>query len=36
MEIKNKPVKHAKKGDEVGIKIPGIRKGDEVYVVREK
>jgi putative protease len=31
MEIENKQVKVAKKGGEVGIKIPRIRKNDEVY-----
>lgn len=36
LEIKNKPVQTAKKGDEVGIKIPNSRKGDKVYLVVEK
>ncbi|MEK9184588.1 MAG: U32 family peptidase, partial [Patescibacteria group bacterium] len=36
MEIKNKPVKSAKKGDEVGIKIPLVRKGDEVYLIKKQ
>jgi len=34
MEIKNKQIKKAKKGDEVGIKINSkVRKGDDVYIV---
>ena len=36
MEIKNKPVKTAKKSQEIGIKIPLVRKGDEVYVIRKQ
>ena len=36
IEIKNKQIKKAKKGDEVGIVLPDVRKGDEVYVVKEK
>ena len=36
LEIRNKPVKEAKKSDEVGIKIPNARKGDKVYLVVEK
>jgi len=36
MEIKNKQIKKAKKGDEVGIKINSkVRKGDEVYLILE-
>ena len=34
MEIKNKPIKTAKKSQEIGIKIPLVRKGDEVYVIK--
>ncbi len=34
MEIENKPIKKAQKGQEVGIKVPSrVRKNDEVYVV---
>lgn len=33
MEIENKKVKIAKKGGEVGIKIPKIRKNDELYKI---
>jgi putative protease len=36
MEIRNKPVKNAGKGDEVGIKLPFVRKHDEVYVIIKK
>lgn len=35
MEMKNKKVKEAKKGDEVGIKLPLVRKNDEVYVIKK-
>ncbi len=33
MEIENKEVKRVKKGQEVGIKLPLCRKGDEVYKI---
>jgi putative protease len=33
IEIKNKQINTGKKGDEVGIKLPFVRKGDEVYVL---
>jgi U32 family peptidase len=33
MEIKNKPVNVGKKGDEVGIKLPLVRKNEEVYKI---
>ena len=33
MEIKNSSVNAAKKGDEIGIKMPKARKNDEVYVI---
>ncbi len=36
MEIKNKKVKSGKKGQEVGIKLPLVRKNDEVYVIKKK
>ena len=36
MEIKNKPIKIVKKGQEVGIKIPLCRKGDELYLIIQK
>jgi putative protease len=35
IEIKNKSVKNAGKGQEVGIKLPKVRKNDEVYVIRK-
>ena len=35
MEIKKKSVKSGKKGDEIGIKLPYVRKNDEVYVVKK-
>ncbi len=36
LEIKGKSVEKAKKGDEVGIKVPElVRKGDEVYVIKK-
>lgn len=33
MEMKNKSIKSAKKKDEIGIKLPLVRKNDEVYVI---
>lgn len=36
IEIKNKKVSSAKKGDEIGIKISLVRKGDEVYKIIKK
>ena len=36
MEIKNKQVKQVKKGQEVGIKLPLCRKGDELYLIIKK
>lgn len=33
IEIKNKSVQKAKKGDEVGIRLPLVRKNDEVYII---
>ncbi|MDF1543838.1 MAG: U32 family peptidase [bacterium] len=36
MEVENQPVKEAKKGDFVGVKIAGIRKNDAVYKVIAK
>ena len=36
LEINNQPVKEAKKGQDIGIKIQGIRKGDKVYLVIKK
>ncbi len=35
MQIKNRCIKKAKKGDEVGIKLPIVRKNDEVYLIRK-
>ncbi len=34
MEMKKKPILSAKKGDEIGIKLPKVRKNDEVYVLK--
>ncbi len=34
MEINNQPREKAKKGQEIGIKLPLVRKNDEVYVVK--
>jgi len=36
IEVEKKPIGEAKKGMEVGIKIPGVRKGDSVYLVVKK
>ena len=36
IEIKNKSVQEAKKGDEIGIKLPKVKKNDEVYHVIKK
>ena len=36
LEIKNKAVKKAIKGQEVGIKLPRVRKNDEVYVLKTR
>ena len=36
MEINNKSVKSAKKGQEVGVKLPNVRKNDEVYVIKKR
>ena len=36
MEIENNIVERARKGDFVGIKIPGIRKNDTVYKVKTR
>lgn len=35
IEIKNKFVEKAKKGDEIGIKLPLVRKNNEVYVIKK-
>jgi putative protease len=35
IEIKNKKVKLGKKGQEVGLKLPLVRKNDEVYVIKK-
>ncbi len=34
IEIKNKKISKAKKGEEIGIKLPLVRKNDEVYVIK--
>lgn len=36
IEINNKSVTSGKKGEEVGIKLPLVRKNDGVYVIRKK
>jgi U32 family peptidase len=36
IEIQNKSVPSCKKGDFVGIKIEGIKKGDEVFLIKKK
>ncbi len=36
IEIKNEQVISGKKGQEVGIKLPLVRKNDEVYVIKKK
>ncbi|MBM3247131.1 U32 family peptidase [Candidatus Pacearchaeota archaeon] len=36
IEIHHKPVSQASKGDEIGIKIPGVRKNDKIYLVVKK
>ena len=35
IEIKKKSVKKGSKGDEIGLKLPRVRKNDEVYVIRK-
>jgi putative protease len=35
LEIKNKSVQKAEKGEEVGIKLQKVRKNDEVYVIKK-
>ena len=36
IEIERKSVEHAIKGQEIGIKIPSVRKGDKVYLIVSK
>ncbi len=36
IEIKNKKVKSGKKGQEIGIKLPLVRKNDDVYVIKKR
>ena len=36
MEISKKPVQEIKKGQDVGIKFPECKKGDEVYLIKQK
>ena len=36
IEVEKKQVKEARKGMKVGVKIPGVRKGDKVYLVVKK
>ena len=33
IEIKNKAIQKAKKGDEIGIPLPKVRKNDEIYAI---
>ena len=35
LEIKKKSVKQGKKGDEIGLQLPRVRKNDEVYVIKK-
>jgi putative protease len=35
LEIKKKSVKSGKKGDEVGLQLPRVRKNDEVYIIKK-
>lgn len=35
IEIKNMPIKKAEKNQEVGIKLPKVRKNDEVYLIKK-
>jgi len=35
LEIKKKKVKLGKKGQDIGLKISGVRRGDEVYVLKK-
>ncbi len=34
MEINKKSVQKAKKGDEIGLKLPKVRKNEEIYVIK--
>ncbi len=34
MEIKNNQISKANKGEEVGLKLPKVRKNDEVYIIK--
>jgi putative protease len=36
IEVNNKPIKEAKKGMDIGIKMPGIRKRDKIYLIIDK
>lgn len=36
MEMKKKPLKKAGKGQEVGIKLPRVRKHDDVYLIKNR
>jgi putative protease len=36
MEIQNQKVDSAEKGQEIGIKLPVCRKGDEIYLIQKK
>lgn len=36
MEKNNKQIKRAYKGDEINLKLPPVRKNDEVYVIKEE
>ena len=35
IEMNNKPIQKAKKDDEIGLKLPVVRRNDEVYVIKK-
>ena len=35
LEIKKKSVERGKKGDEIGLQLPRVRKNDEIYVIKK-
>ena len=35
MEINKKSIQKGKKDDEIGLKISGIRKNDEIYIIKK-
>jgi len=36
MQINHKPIKQAKKSQDVGIKLPKCKKGDEIYLIKKR